>query len=84
MTLGRAIDVGDAAYPAEASRKGITKGDALMQFTLTASGEIRDVKALQSSNPIFARNSERLVREYKCVGQGRDVTVTVPFSYKLK
>ena len=76
--------MGEAAYPAEASRKGIEKGEALIQFTLTASGELKDIKTLQATNPIFARNSERLVREYKCAGQGRDVIVTVPFSYKLE
>ena len=45
----------------------------LIQFTLTAAGEIKDVKALRASHPIFARNSMRIVGEYKCQGQGRDV-----------
>jgi protein TonB len=76
--------MGDSGFPAEASRKGIQKGEALVQFTLTANGEIKDIKALSASNPIFARNSIRLVGEYKCAGQGRDVTVTVPFGYKLE
>ena len=76
--------MGDVAYPREAQRAGIERGEALVQFTLTASGEIKDVKVLRSSNPIFARNSERIVREYKCQGQGREVTVQVPFGYKLQ
>jgi len=76
--------MGDVAYPREAQRAGIEKGDALVQFTLTASGEIKDVKVLRASNSIFARNSERIVREYKCQGQGREVTVQVPFGYTLK
>ena len=49
-----------------------------------ASGEIKDIKALRASNPIFARNSIRIVGQYKCQGQGRDVLVTVPFGYKLE
>ena len=74
----------DVAYPREASRQGIEKGEALVQFTLTASGEVKDIKTLRSSHSIFARNSERIVREYKCQGQGREVTVQVPFGYKLQ
>ena len=45
---------------------------------------IADIKALRASHPIFARNSIRIVSEYKCQGQGRDVTVTVPFAYKME
>ena len=76
--------MGEVAYPREAVRQGIDKGDALIQFTLTANGEIKDIKALRASNPIFARNSIRIVGEYKCTGQGRDVVVQVPFGYKLE
>ena len=76
--------MGDAAFPREATRLGIEKGEALIQFTLTASGEVKDVQAIRSSHAIFARNSIRLVNEYKCQGQGRDVVVRVPFSYKLE
>ena len=47
-------------------------------------GGIKDVKVVSASNPIFARASLRIVAEYKCQGQGREVTVTVPFSYRLE
>jgi protein TonB len=76
--------MGDVAYPREAQRQGIDRGEAVVQFTLTASGELKDIRAIRSSNPIFARNSVRIVSEYKCQGQGRDVTVIVPFGYKLE
>jgi len=76
--------MGDAGFPRDAIRQGLEKGEALIQFTLTASGEIKDIKAVRASHPIFARNSIRIVGEYKCQGQGRDVTVTVPFGYKLE
>ena len=75
--------MGDAGFPREAARQGIDKGEALIQFTLSANGEIKDVKALRATHPIFARNSIRIVSEYKCQGQGRDVVVQVPFGYKL-
>jgi len=76
--------MGDVAFPREAQRQGIERGEATIQFTLTASGEVKDIKAIRSTNSIFARNSIRIVSEYKCQGQGRDVTVTVPFAYKME
>jgi protein TonB len=78
-----ATKMGEAGFPRDAIRQGIEKGEALIQFTLTASGEIKDVKTIRASHPIFARNSQRIVAEYKCAGQGQDVTVQVPFGYKL-
>lgn len=75
--------MGEAGFPREAQRQGIDKGEALIQFTLTAAGEIKDVRVLSASHPIFARNSVRIVGEYKCAGQGRDVVVKVPFGYKI-
>ena len=76
--------MGDVAFPRDAQRQGIERGEATIQFTLTANGEVKDIKAIRSTNQIFARNSIRIVSEYKCQGQGRDVTVTVPFAYKLE
>ena len=76
--------MGDSVFPREAIRQGIEKGEALIQFTLSANGEIKDVKVLKSTHPIFARNSMRLVSEYKCQGQGKDVLVQVPFGYKME
>jgi len=76
--------MGDVAYPREAQRQGIEKGDALIQFTLSPTGEVKDIKVIRASHQIFARNSMRIVGEYKCQGQGREVTVQVPFGYKLQ
>jgi protein TonB len=74
----------DAGFPREATRAGLDKGEALVQFTLGPNGEIKDLKVLRASHPIFARSSMRVVGEYKCQGQGKDVIVTVPFGYKLQ
>jgi protein TonB len=76
--------MGEAAFPREAQRANLEKGEALIQFTLTANGEVKDDKAIRSTHPIFARASMRLVSEYKCQGQGREVVVQVPFSYKTE
>ena len=54
----------------------------MIQFTLGPGGEIRDVRAVSASHPSFAKGAMRIVGEYKCTGQGRDVTVQVPFAFK--
>jgi protein TonB len=74
--------MGQASFPRAASRLGLEEGDALIQFTLGANGEVRDVKAIRASHPLFAESSIRLVSAYKCTGRGADVLVQVPFAYK--
>ena len=74
--------MGDAAFPRAATRLGLEEGEALIQFTLGANGDIKDVKAVRASHPAFAENSIRLVGSFKCTGRGSDVTVQVPFAYK--
>ena len=76
--------MGDASFPREAARAGLERGEVTVQFTLGANGEIKNVKAVRASHPIFARAATRIVEEYTCAGQGHDVVVTVPFSYKLE
>ena len=76
--------MGDVAYPREAQRQGIEKGEALIQFTLSPTGEVKNITVISASHQIFARNSVRIVGEYKCQGQGRELTVRVPFGYKLQ
>jgi len=75
--------MGDASFPREAARAGLERGEAVIQFTLSPSGEIKNVRAVKSTHPIFARAASKIVSEYTCAGQGQEVTVTVPFSYKM-
>ena len=76
--------MGDASFPREAARAGLEKGEVLMQFTLGAGGEIKNVKAVRTTHPIFARAAQKIVEEYTCQGQGHEVIVQVPFSYKME
>jgi periplasmic protein TonB len=75
--------MGEVGFPRDAMKQGLEKGEALIQFVVGAGGDIKDVKVLRASHPIFARSSARIVSEYKCAGQGHDVLVQVPFGYKL-
>ncbi|MCK6376664.1 MAG: energy transducer TonB [Zoogloea sp.] len=74
--------MGDAAFPREAQRAGLDQGSALIQFTLGAAGEVKDVRALQASHPSFAKGAMSLVAQYRCAGQGHDVVVQVPFIFR--
>lgn len=76
--------MGDAGFPREATRLGLEKGQAVVQFTVGPTGAIRDARVVSASHPVFARNSVRIVGEFKCEGQGRDVLVQVPFNYRLE
>jgi periplasmic protein TonB len=76
--------MGDSGFPRDAQRQGIEKGNAIIEWTITAAGEIKNPRTVSASNQIFARNSIRLISDYKCVGQGRDVVVRQEFNYKLE
>jgi protein TonB len=76
--------MGDAGFPREATRQGLEKGEAVVQFTVGPTGAIRDVRVISASHPVFARSSVRIVAEYKCQGQGRDILVQVPFGYRIE
>jgi protein TonB len=75
--------MGDNAYPREALKQGIERGDATVRFTVGANGEIKDVTIVSQSNRAFGRAASAVVNEFKCIAQGRDVVFEVPFSYKL-
>ncbi len=74
--------MGDAGFPREAQRAGLDEGNALIQFTLGVNGEVKAIEVLRASHPAFAKGAARIVAEFKCAGQGRDVNVRVPFVFK--
>ena len=69
-------------YPPQARKDGIS-GEVLLEFTVAASGEIKDVEVKSSTNRIFNSVSVNTVKKFRCLGQSRDVKVQVPIVYKL-
>ncbi len=69
-------------YPPQARKDGIT-GEVLLEFTVAANGEIKDVEVKSSTNRVFNSVSVNTVKKFRCVGQARDVKVQVPIVYKL-
>ena len=66
-----------ASYPSRGSPWRLT-------VTVGPGGEIKNVKVVQQTHPIFGRYSAKAVEEVKCVGQGHDVAgVRIPFVYRF-
>lgn len=71
------------AYPREAALDGI-QGEVLTEFTVSANGTIRDIEIKKSSNRIFDRPVRQAIQtRLTCKGQGQDIRVQLPFSFKL-
>jgi protein TonB len=69
-------------YPLQAKKDGI-EGEVEVAFTLTTTGEIKDIEVVKSSNRVFNNPVISATRQFKCTAQARDVRVTVPYSFKL-
>jgi periplasmic protein TonB len=72
----------EVAYPREAQRQEL-EGDTLVEFTVDRDGRVSDAQVVKSSHRVFDAVSLATVRLFKCVGQGQDVKVQVPFVFKM-
>jgi protein TonB len=71
------------AYPREAIKEGL-EGEVVIEFTVTGTGQVKDAVIKSSSNRAFNRSSMAVVSELKCQGQGQDIRVQAPISFKLR
>jgi len=69
-------------YPVQARKDGL-QGEVLIEMTIAANGEVKDVDVKSSTNRAFNSVAIAASRQFKCTGQGRDVRVQVPYSFKL-
>jgi len=71
-------------YPRQALLDG-TEGEVLIEFTVSADGQIKDVVIKSSSNRVFNRAALGAVQSgLTCQGQGQDVRVQAPVSFKIR
>ena len=71
------------AYPREAALDNI-QGEVLAEFTLGANGQIRDIVIKSSTNRVFNRPAIQMIQtRLTCKGQGQDVKLSLPISFKL-
>jgi len=72
------------AYPREALLDGI-EGEVLIEFTVAGDGQIKNVEIKSSSNRIFNRAALSAVQSgLACQGQGHDLRVQAPVSFKIR
>jgi protein TonB len=70
-------------YPREALKDNV-EGEVVIEFTVTASGQVKDTVIKSSTNRVFNRASMAVVSQLSCQGQGQDVRVQAPISFKLR
>ena len=71
------------AYPREAMVENL-QGEVLAEFTLGANGQIRDIVIKSSTNRVFNRPAIQMIQtRLTCKGQGQDVKLSLPISFKL-
>ena len=74
--------MGSAYYPRAAAAQGMFRGDAVIAFTITPTGQLANIRALRASHPVFAEAAVDVVSQYKCTPTGgKELNVVVPFSY---
>src|SRR5882672_87274 len=70
-------------YPREALLDNI-QGEVVVEFTITAAGQVKDAVIKSSSNRIFNRVALSTVQtRLTCQGQGQDVRVLAPIGFKI-
>ncbi|MDR2678719.1 MAG: energy transducer TonB [Zoogloeaceae bacterium] len=69
--------------PPQAERMGLS-GKVVVEFTVTTSGAIRDVRIAQSSHSLFNRAATAAIAQYRCIGQGQEARVRVPFLFQVE
>ncbi len=78
-----ALVQGNMRYPTQAIRDGI-EGDVTARFVVGASGEIKSISIIESSNRVFNNVVTHAIQQFGCRGQGQDVVVEAPFTFRLK
>ncbi|AXQ28480.1 energy transducer TonB [Solimonas sp. K1W22B-7] len=68
--------------PPQAERQGLS-GDVVVEFTVDASGSVKNVQVTRSTNSIFNSAAVRAVSQYRCTAQGREVRVRQPISFRV-
>jgi protein TonB len=70
-------------FPPRAERLRLS-GEVLIEFVVGTSGQIRNVAVIRSTNALFNGAAIEAVNRLRCVGQGGDARVQVPFAFRLE
>lgn len=70
-------------YPSQAQQMGLS-GDVVIEFTVGVGSQIKDVTVVKSTSPLFNNAAINAVNQLRCIGQGQDVRVRVPFAFRVE
>ena len=71
------------SYPREALKEGL-EGEVVIEFTVSAAGQIKDANIKSSSNRVFNRVAMNVVGQLSCQSGGQDIRVQAPISFKIR
>jgi protein TonB len=71
------------SYPREALTRGI-EGEVVIEFTVSAAGQVRDPVIKSSSNRLFNQPSLAVVSRLSCQSGGQEMRVQAPISFQLR
>jgi periplasmic protein TonB len=66
----------------QAQREGLS-GEVEVEFTVSAAGVVSGETIVSTTNRVFNSAALFATRQFKCQGQGQDVKVKVPYSFKM-
>jgi protein TonB len=69
--------------PPQALRMGLS-GKVTVEFLVAASGAVQNVHVVQTTHSVFNQAAIAAVAQYRCVGQGQNVRVRVPFIFQTE
>jgi protein TonB len=76
--------MGSIEYPNEARHRRINSGSVTIDFVMKADGEITEFRVIRSTHGTFTAAALLALVQLKCNGVGRDITVRVPFGFRLQ
>jgi TonB family protein len=71
----------ELGYPRDT--KGYESADVLIEFTMTADGQIPEFYVLRSTHEVFTAVALQGLAKLKCTGLGQEARFRVPFSFRL-
>jgi protein TonB len=69
-------------YPREALLDNV-QGEVVIEFTITASGQVKDAVIKSSTNRVFNKVALAAVPKLTCQGQGQDIRVLAPIGFTI-
>lgn len=71
-------------FPNRARELGLERGEAVVQVTVSPTGDVRSVTVVSATHPVFADAARRAGERMRCSGVSRAVTITIPLAFRVE